>query len=580
MMRKLFPLSLWAILWALIAVAHAEGAVKAHCAECHDQGKEIAGTAHGTLSCTVCHRKHGTFPHPPGIPKPSCTRCHADVVGRYRLSVHGLARAKGNGDAPDCGDCHGDVHGVKRTGTEAFRKSIPGVCGTCHDKVLAEYRESVHGKAVAEGIVAAPVCSSCHGEHMILGPSKGASPVSPSHIPETCGRCHGDVRLTERFGLPQMTIASYEKSVHGLALKAGSETVANCASCHGVHRILPSSDPRSTIYPENLAKTCGKCHPGAGTRFAIGHIHWGEGAPPPASVRWVRTAYLVLIPLTIGLMFLHNLGDWVRKLVALRFVSGGPADVPEPAEDTLGAPAFFRMYRMERIQHALLMLSFTVLVWTGFALVYPDQWWARPLVAWEGNWPVRGTIHRIAGAILILTSVFHVVSLLASDRLRRHWLTLKPSSSDVLEASGTFAYLIGLRRHRPKISFHSYMEKLEYWAVVWGTLVMAATGIMLWANTFILAWLPKVALDVAVAVHFYEAVLATLAIVVWHFYMVLFDPMVYPMDPAWITGYSVRKRDGEEKAGEFAEGLSEGPKPKRGNQENGGGKPAPPGPSN
>lgn len=576
MKRKYLPLSLWAILGSLLAVAHAEGAVKVNCAECHDQAKKIAGTAHTTLSCTGCHKKHETFPHPPGIPKPSCIQCHADVAGRYRLGVHGMARARGNGDAPDCGECHGDVHAVNRTGTEAFRKAIPGICGMCHDKVFAEYRESVHGKAAAEGIVAAPVCSSCHGEHLILAPSKGASPVSRSHIPGTCGRCHGDVRLTERFQLSQNNIVSYEKSVHGLALKTGSETVAECASCHGVHRILPSSDPRSTIYPANLSKTCSKCHPGAGTRFAIGHIHWGEGAPPPASVRFVRTAYLILIPLTIGLMFLHNLADWVHKLVALRFVSGGSSDVPERVEETIGDPAFFRMYRLERIQHALLMLSFTVLVWTGFALIYPAQWWAWPLVAWEGNWPVRSTVHRIAGVVLIVTSLSHVVSLLASSRLCRHWQTLWPHTSDIPEAFGTFAYMIGLRRHRPKISSHSYMEKLEYWAVVWGTLVMGATGIMLWANNFILAWLPKVALDVAVAIHFYEAVLATLAIVVWHFYMVLFDPMVYPMDPAWITGYSVRKRDGEEKAGEFTERLSDGPKQEHGNPEENGGKPAPP----
>jgi cytochrome b subunit of formate dehydrogenase len=575
--RKIFPFSLWVVLCALITVGHAHGAVKVDCAECHDQAKEIAGTAHATLSCTGCHKHHETFPHPPGIAKPSCTQCHADVAGRYRLSVHGLARAKGNGDAPECGDCHGDVHGVKRTGTEAFRKSIPGICGMCHDKVLAEYRESVHGKAVAEGIVAAPVCSSCHGEHLILAPSKSASSVSPSHIPRTCGRCHGDVRLAERFRLPTNIVVSYKNSVHGLALEAGSETVAECASCHGVHQILPSSDPRSTIYPGNLVKTCGKCHPGAGTRFSLGHIHWGEGAPPPTSVRWVRTAYLILIPLTIGLMFLHNLGDWVRKLVALRFASGGPSDVPERAEETIGDPAFFRMYRLERVQHALLMLSFTVLVWTGFALVYPDQWWARPLVAWEGHWPVRSTVHRIAGTLLILLAVLHCVSLLASDRLRRHWLVLRPHISDASEARVTFAYLIGFRRHRPMISSHSYMEKLEYWAVVWGTMVMAATGVMLWANTFILAWLPKVALDIAVTIHFYEAVLATLAIVVWHFYMVLFDPMVYPMDPAWITGYSVRKRDGGANSAEFAENLSDGPKQERGDpEENGGEKPAPP----
>ncbi|MEJ2219172.1 MAG: cytochrome B, partial [Gemmatimonadota bacterium] len=189
-----------------------------------------------------------------------------------RLGVHGLARARGNEDAPDCEVCHGNVHEVKRTGTEAFRRSIPAICGQCHDTIYANYEQSIHGKAVARGIVAAPVCSSCHGEHEILAPSKSASPVHPTHIPQTCGRCHADVRITERFQLPRNPLISYEKSVHGLALRSGSQTVANCASCHGVHLILPSSDPRSTINPANLPRTCGKCHPGAGTRFAIGHI--------------------------------------------------------------------------------------------------------------------------------------------------------------------------------------------------------------------------------------------------------------------------------------------------------------------
>ena len=61
----------------------------------------------------------------------------------------------------------------------------------------------------------------------------------------------------------------------------------------------------------------------------------------------------------------------------------------------------------------------------------------------------------------------------------------------------------------------------------------------------VLAWLPKSLLDFATAVHFYEAVLAALAIVVWHLYSVIFDPEVYPMDPAWLTGRSVRRREGE-----------------------------------
>jgi hypothetical protein len=77
--------------------------------------------------------------------------------------------------------------------------------------------------------------------------------------------------------------------------------------------------------------------------------------------------------------------------------------------------------------------------------------------------------------------------------------------------------------------------------VVWGAVVMALTGVMLWANNLMLALLPKLWLDVATSVHFYEAVLATLAIVVWHFYSVIFDPDVYPMDTAWFSGFSARK---------------------------------------
>ena len=89
------------------------------------------------------------------------------------------------------------------------------------------------------------------------------------------------------------------------------------------------------------------------------------------------------------------------------------------------------------------------------------------------------------------------------------------------------------------------MEKLEYWAVVWGAIVMAASGIMLWANNLMLRFLPKTWLDVATSVHFYEAVLATLAIIVWHFYSVIFDPDVYPLDTSWLTGVSVKEHEPE-----------------------------------
>jgi cytochrome b subunit of formate dehydrogenase len=202
-----------------------------------------------------------------------------------------------------------------------------------------------------------------------------------------------------------------------------------------------------------------------------------------------------------------------------------------------------RMLPFERFQHAVLALSFLTLVWTGFALKYPDQWWARPLLLMEGRYSMRSLIHRVAAAVFLGISVTHVVSLIVSRKLRAHWKEMLPSIEDPREALSNFAYNLGLGDRPPGRSSHSYLEKAEYWAVVWGAVVMAGSGLMLWANTLALKLLPKVWLDVATSVHFYEALLATLAIVVWHFYSVIFDPDVYPLNTAFLTGMSVAKSD-------------------------------------
>ncbi len=509
------------------------------CSACHSQGKQLQTSAHASLDCTSCHAEHEKYPHPFGVPKPACAACHSQIAAEHARSVHGRALRAGNAAAPTCSVCHGSAHETKNTKSLEFHKGVPETCGMCHAEITRQFRGSVHGVAVEKDVTAAPVCTDCHGEHSILSPKSAASPVSPGHVRETCAQCHGNVQLSRRFGLPADRIVSFDASFHGLAMKSGSQSVANCASCHGVHNILPSSDSRSSTNPKNLPATCGHCHPGAGKRFALGPIHQLEGRGEAPTVTWVRYGYRILIPLLVGLMLLHNLGDWVRKLWQRRF---GP---PAVAQLRPGKPEL-RMYGWERIQHALLVVSFLVLVWTGFALKYPDQWWARPLLHWEPYWPVRGTLHRMAAVVLIGVSLAHAVSLIVSRRLRRHWQTLWPRRSDVPEALGAFAYNLGLLSRKPKVSSHSYIEKAEYWAVVWGTVVMGITGLMLWANDFTLAWLPKSAIDVATAVHLYEAILATLSIVVWHFYSVIFDPDVYPLESAFLTGVSVKQREPED----------------------------------
>jgi len=534
-----WALKLGSVLLGLIAGATggnllAAETPKAECTSCHEQGSKLAKSAHAALTCDTCHEKHDQFPHPANIEKPACMTCHADQAGDYAQSAHGLARKGGNEGAPDCALCHGSAHELLAPKSQAFRIAVPDTCGMCHAEVVDQFRASVHGQALARGITQAPLCTDCHGEHKILKHTNASSPVNNAHIRETCASCHDNVRLTRKFGMPSDRLVSFDSSFHGLAAKAGSQSVANCASCHGVHNILPSSDAKSTINAKNLPATCGRCHPGAGTRFAISQVHVPlDGTVSEASpLRWVRQFYLMVIPVTIGLMLLHNGGDWFRKMLRLRF--GATARLKKSAPGH--GHSDVRMLPFERVQHAVMALSFITLVWTGFALKFPDQWWARPLLLLEGQTSMRSMVHRVAAAVFIAISVTHMVSLIVNRKLREHWKEMLPNLDDPREALSGFAYNLGLGEQQPYRSSHSYIEKAEYWAVVWGAIVMIATGALLWANNLAMKFLPKVWLDVATSVHFYEAVLASLAIVVWHFYSIMFDPDVYPLNTAFLTG--------------------------------------------
>jgi cytochrome b subunit of formate dehydrogenase len=111
-----------------------------------------------------------------------------------------------------------------------------------------------------------------------------------------------------------------------------------------------------------------------------------------------------------------------------------------------------------------------------------------------------------------------------------------PKMQDLKDLVGVILYNLGLRKDAPTFGNFNYAEKVEYWAFLWGTAVMAISGFLLWFNNFTLRHFAKWTTDAATAVHWYEALLATFSILLWHFYLVIFDPAVYPMETAWIDG--------------------------------------------
>ncbi|MBI3297258.1 MAG: hypothetical protein HYZ75_03775 [Elusimicrobia bacterium] len=488
--------------------------------------ESYAATAHRSLACTACHPGADEAPHGK-LPAPDCTRCHAEATKSYRTTVHGEAAIHGSTRAASCVDCHGahDVRPGIDSRSRVGKPNLAATCGSCHRAEAAAYRASVHGAALAAGTKEAPACTDCHGEHTVRSPSSPESSVSSGSVTRTCASCHASERLVGSFKVPAGRVESFMSSYHGLAAQNGSGLrVASCASCHGVHDIRPSSDPASRIHPANVATACGQCHAGAALRLGTGKVHEslsgsGEGS---RAAGLLRIFYLIAIPLTIGGMLFHNLLDLAHKALT------GDRRPMRAEEDPMLSGG-------ERLQHAALAVTFLLLAYSGFALKYTGHWWGLPFESLGGE-ALRRLVHRAAAGAFCLVGVYHAAYLLLSAAGKARLSALLPSRRDLRDPFRVLAYNAGLTRRRPALARFSYIEKAEYWALVWGSGVMLATGAVLAFDSLTLRLLPLWVMETASVVHFMEAVLACLAILVWHGYWVAFDPEIYPMNWAWLTG--------------------------------------------
>jgi hypothetical protein len=150
----------------------------------------------------------------------------------------------------------------------------------------------------------------------------------------------------------------------------------------------------------------------------------------------------------------------------------------------------------------------------------------------------RGVLHRLSGVAILTLGGYHLFYLVFTERGRGILWGMIPTLKDGSDLWETLKNNLFLNRPAKEIKMgrFNFREKFEYLGLIWGTIVMTVTGFILWFKTEWLSFFPMWTYDVARAIHFYEAILATLTIIVWHFYSVVFNPDVYPMNWAWITG--------------------------------------------
>ncbi len=220
---------------------------------------------------------------------------------------------------------------------------------------------------------------------------------------------------------------------------------------------------------------------------------------------------------------------------------------------------YVRMTLNQRIQHIVLMVSFFTLVATCLPLTFPDAPGSAAVVRLLGGFTTRSVIHRAAAIVLILLSVYHVFYMVFSRRGRMEIKALTPRVDDLLDAVDMIKFYLGFSNHKPLFDRYNFIEKFEYLALAWGSAIMIGSGLVLWFEEEAMRVLPKWALDVAKVVHSYEAILAFLAIIIWHFYHVHLNPEVFPMSRVWLDGKISEHDLRELHPLEYARVLKDGP---------------------
>jgi formate-dependent nitrite reductase cytochrome c552 subunit len=234
--------------------------------------EKFQASVHGSLSCTDCHIRFSDNPHasPSGLVPPAILSIASEISVKYHVDPVAAA-----------------------------------ACSKCHAEIYQKTLESVHGKNITvKHQPDGAFCLDCHGSPHYVVPAKDPdSKVSRARQIQTCGKCHGNKIITEKYKLEENVMESYEESFHGRKLALGDSRAPVCSSCHGAHDIMSVTDPQSPVYGKNKLKTCGKCHRGASEKFIPAITH----RPPGPIPYYAEKALIVLLLSVFTFIVLHVL---------------------------------------------------------------------------------------------------------------------------------------------------------------------------------------------------------------------------------------------------------------------------------
>ncbi|MBI2569807.1 MAG: cytochrome c3 family protein [Candidatus Schekmanbacteria bacterium] len=539
----------------------------AECLDCHEDDGEVMAAKDGPISvfispqqwaasaharedifCVDCHEGVDLDTHPEtdgvsltrnayGASKSQiCGECHEDIVKGFAADVHRTAA----GGAVGCSGCHRPHEPAP---SPDARTAVQMTCAGCHEQVSVAYARSVHGQALsARHNPDVPVCTDCHRPHRTL-----AATSAKAHLDSValCTKCHSDEKKMAGYGLSTAVTTTYLQDFHGVSVtydrKLGRLTEvsakATCIDCHGAHDIASKELPGSLAVKANRAKACARCHEGANESFSEAwlshHVPSLESAP---LVLLVKVSYWIFIPLVL-LGLLSHIGMDVAYLLR----HGLPPRLPRAS----GAQCV-RFNRWRRAEHLLMMVTFTLLMVTGVPQKFHDSAWAEWIIVSLGGINVARVIHRLAGLVFAAHAAAHLVA--AVIGIQRGWMkpSMVPTRRDFTESLASIRYSLGLATRRPLWGRYDFRQKFEYWGMVLGSMVMIVTGFTLYFPTFFARYLPGEFIPAAKTAHSYEAMMALLVIIVWHFYCAHLRPEVFPVDASIFTGKISEARMEEE----------------------------------